>query len=61
MNMLAADHGSGKRRDAGIRNVFVDRQNLTRFRNQLEKGVKNEPARSLLLDLLVEQEKRFGN
>lgn len=40
--------------------AFVDRQNLTRFRNQLEKGVKNEPARSLLLDLLVEQEKRFG-
>ena len=38
--------------------AFVDRQNLTRFR--LEKGVKNEPARSLLLDLLVEQEKRFG-
>jgi hypothetical protein len=27
---------------------------------QLEKGVKNEPVRSLLLDLLVEHEKRFG-
>ena len=41
-------------------NAFVDRQNLTRFRNQLENGVKNGPVRSLLLDLLVEQEKRFG-
>jgi hypothetical protein len=41
-------------------NEFVDRQNLTRFRNHLENGVENGPARSLLLDLLVEQEKRFG-
>ena len=41
-------------------NAFVDRQNLARFRNQLENGVENGPTRSLLLDLLVEQEKRFG-
>ncbi len=41
-------------------NAFVDRQNLTRFRGELEKGVENGPVRSLLLDLLVAQEKRFG-
>lgn len=41
-------------------NAFVDRQNLTRFRNKLENGVENGPARNLLLDLLVEQENRFG-
>lgn len=41
-------------------NSFVDRENLTRFRSELEKGVQNGPVRSLLLDLLVEQEKRFG-
>lgn len=40
--------------------TFVNRQNLTRFRGELEKGVENGPVRSLLLDLLVEQEKRFG-
>ncbi len=41
-------------------NAFVDRQNLTRFRSELEKGVENGPVRSLLLDLLLVQEKRFG-
>lgn len=41
-------------------NAFVDWQNLTRFRCELEKGVENGPVRSLLLDLLVEQEKRVG-
>lgn len=40
--------------------AFVNRQNLTRFRSELEKGVENGPVRSLLLDLLVEQERRFG-
>lgn len=40
--------------------TFANRQNLTRFRSELEKGVENRPVRSLLLDLLVEQEKRFG-
>jgi hypothetical protein len=41
-------------------NAFVDRQNLLRLRNQLENGVKSGSARSLLLDLFVEQEKRFS-
>jgi hypothetical protein len=40
--------------------AFVDRQNLTRFRRQLEDGVRKGPVRSLLLELLVEQEKRCG-
>lgn len=40
--------------------TFVSRQNLTRFRSELEKGVENRPVRSLLLDLLLEEEDRFG-
>ena len=38
-------------------NASVD---LTLFRSQLEKGVVNKPVRSLLLDLFLDQEKRFG-
>jgi hypothetical protein len=40
--------------------AFVERQNLNRFRSELEKGVGNGPVRSLLLNLFLEQEKRFG-
>jgi hypothetical protein len=40
-------------------NEFVARENLARFRSELEQGV-GESVRSVLLDLLVEQESLFG-
>ena len=40
-------------------NEFVARENLARFRNELEQGV-GESVRGVLLDLLIEQEGLFG-
>ena len=40
-------------------NEFAARENLTRFRSELEQGV-GESVRGVLLDLLVEQESLFG-
>jgi hypothetical protein len=37
-----------------------EQQDLNRFRSELEKGVGNGPVRNLLLNLFLEQEKRFG-